>query len=71
MSEKPDLTKFQILVDDLIEHSKKDPELADGIKWLDKKAQEKGITFYDMIYEILFQYDVSQNAKKWLDDKNG
>lgn len=71
MSEESDLTKFQMLVDELIEFSKKDPELADGIKWLDEQAIKQGVTFYDKVYEILFQYDVSQNAKRWLDDKNG
>lgn len=71
MSEESDLTKFQMLVDELIEFSKKDPELADGIKWLDGQAIKQGVTFYDKVYEILFQYDVSQNAKRWLDDKNG
>ncbi len=71
MSEESDLTKFQMLVDELIEFSKKDPELADGIKWLDEQAIKQGVTFYDKVYEILFQYDVSQNAKKWLNDKNG
>lgn len=71
MSEESDLTKFQMLVDELIEFSKKDPELADGIKWLDEQAIKQGVTFYDKVYEILFQYDVSQNARKWLNDKNG
>ena len=68
--EKPDLTTFQQLVDDLVEYSKTDDELADGINWLDQQAQKQGVSFYDKVYEILFQYDVTQNAKRWLDGKS-
>ena len=68
--EKPDLTTFQQLVDELVEYSKKDDELADGIRWLDQQAQKQGVSFYDKVYEILFQYDVTQNAKRWLDGKS-
>ena len=30
------------MVDELVEFSAHDPELADGIKWLDGQAQKKG-----------------------------
>ena len=45
---------FRKMVDELVEFSTHDPELADGIKWLDSQAQKKGITFYDMVFEVLY-----------------
>ena len=44
---------FSKMVDELVEFSEYDPELADGIKWLDEQAQKKGITFYDMVFGVL------------------
>ena len=61
---------FHKMVDDLVEFSKYDPELADGIKWLDDQAQKKGISFYDMVFNILYQYDVNQKASEWLKGRN-
>ena len=46
-------TFFSKMVDELVAFSEYDPELADGIKWLDDQAQKKGITFYDMVFEVL------------------
>ena len=45
-------TFFSKMVDELVEFSEFDPELSDGIKWLDDQAQKKGITFYDMVFEV-------------------
>ena len=47
-----------------------DPELADGIKWLDSQAQKKGITFYDMVFEVLYSHDVNSKAQNWLKTRN-
>ena len=33
---------FKKMVDELVDFSEFDPELADGIKWLDVQAQKKG-----------------------------
>ena len=61
---------FTKMVDELIEFSEYDPELADGIKWLDTQAQKKGITFYDMVFEVLYKHDVNSKAKEWLNSRN-
>jgi len=58
------------MVDELIDFSEFDPELADGIKWLDTQAQEKGISFYDMVFEVLYRHDVDSKAKSWLSSRN-
>ena len=42
----------------------------DGIKWLDDQAQKKGITFYDMVFEVLYKHDVNSKAKEWLSTRN-
>jgi len=55
---------FSKMVDELVE------ELSDGIKWLDDQAQKKGITFYDMVFEVLYKHDVNSKAKEWLNTRN-
>lgn len=61
---------FSQMVDELVEFSEYDPELADGIKWLDDQAQKKGITFYDMVFEVLYKHDVNSKARDWLSTRN-
>ncbi len=61
---------FSKMVDELVEFSEHDPELADGIKWLDHQAQKKGITFYDMVFEVLYKHDVNTKAKDWISTRN-
>ena len=61
---------FSKMVDELVEFSEFDPELSDGIKWLDTQAQKKGITFYDMVFEVLYKHDVNSKAKDWLSTRN-
>ena len=41
-----------------------------GIKWLDIQAQKKGITFYDMVFEVLYTNDINSKAKTWLKTRN-
>lgn len=62
-------TSFTKMVDELVEYSEYDPELASGITWLDEQAQKKGKTFYEMVYQILYKHDVNAKAKKWLEGK--
>ncbi|HIA10211.1 MAG TPA: hypothetical protein EYN75_04195, partial [Candidatus Nitrosopelagicus sp.] len=62
-------TFFTNMVDELVEFSEHDPELSDGIKWLDRQAQKKGLSFYDMVFEILYKHDVNSKAKDWLNSR--
>jgi len=63
-------TFFTKMIDELVEFSEYDPELSDGIKWLDEQAQKKGLTFYDMVYQVLYRHDVNSKAKDWLNSRN-
>ena len=63
-------TFFTKMVDELVEFSEYDPELSDGLKWLDGEAQKKGLSFYDMVYEVLYKHDVNSKAKEWLNSRN-
>ena len=63
-------TFFTKMIDELVEFSEYDPELSDGIKWLDAQAQKKGLTFYDMVYQALYRHDVNSKAKDWLNSRN-
>ena len=57
-------TFFTKMVDELVEFSEHDPELSDGLKWLDGEAQKKGLSFYDMVYQVLYKHDVNSKAKE-------
>ena len=61
---------FTKMVDELVDFSQYDPELADGIKWLDEQARKRGISFYDMVFEVLYKHDVNKKARDWLHSKN-
>ena len=61
---------FTKMVDELVEFAEYDPELADGIKWLDSQAQKKGISFYDMVFDVLYKHDIDTKAKTWLHSSN-
>ncbi len=63
-------TFFTRMVDELVEFSEHDPELSDGLKWLDGEAQKKGLSFYDMVYQVLYKHDVNSKAKEWLNSRN-
>ena len=63
-------TFFTKMVDELVEFSEHDPELSDGLKWLDGEAQKKGLSFYDMVYDVLYKHDVNSKAKEWLNSRN-
>jgi hypothetical protein len=61
---------FTRMVDELVEFSDTDPELAEGIRWLDMQAQKKGISFYEMVFQVLYKHDINSRAKQWLDSRN-
>ena len=63
-------TFFTKMVDELVEFSEHDPELSDGLKWLDGEAQKKGLSFYAMVYQVLYKHDVNSKAKEWLNSRN-
>jgi len=63
-------TFFTDVVDEIVDFSEYDPELKDGIKWLDEQAQKKGITFYDMVFEVLYKHNTDEKAKDWLNSRN-
>lgn len=61
---------FTKMVDDLVEFSGSDPELAHGIRWLDNQAQKKGITFYDMVFEVLYKHGLDSSTTHWMSSKS-
>ncbi|MDA7939330.1 MAG: hypothetical protein MPI95_06100 [Nitrosopumilus sp.] len=61
---------FEQLVDELVGFSEHDPELADGIRWLDSQARRRGISFYDMVFEVLYRRDTGTMARDWFRTRN-
>ena len=66
-----DGTFFTRMVDELVEFAEHDPELKDCLQWVDSEAQKKGISFYDMVYQVLYRHDVNSKARDWLSGKHG
>ena len=60
---------FKKMVDNLVDFADHDPELKDGLRWVDAEAQKKGLSFYDMVYQILYKHDMAVRAKEWIDNK--
>ena len=71
ISDVPDeaQTFFHKMVDDLVDFSAFDDELAAGIRYLDEQAKKKGISFYDIVFQVLYKHDVNARAKQWLDTR--
>lgn len=63
-------TFFTKMVDELVEFSEYDRELSDGLKWLDGQAMKKGLTFYDMVFEVLYKHDIDSKAQNWVNSRN-
>ena len=61
---------FASLIDELVESADQDPELADGIRWLDEQARRRGVTIYDMAFEVLYRHDWSAGSGAWLRSRN-
>jgi len=61
---------FNSMVDELVEFAEYDQELFDGIQWIDMESRKRGITFYEMVFLILHNYDVDMKAKEWMDGRN-
>jgi len=61
---------FTEMVDDIVQKAQDDPELADAIKWLDEQARQKGVSFYDIIFEVLHEHEIKEKARKWMRDRN-
>ena len=61
---------FCNMVDHIVEYSNGDPELIDGLKWIDKQAYEENITFYQMMFNVLNSHDINERAKSWLESKD-
>ena len=66
---KQDSNFFRNMVDEMVYFSEHDPKLAEGLKWIDEESKKRGISFYDMVFHVLHEYDVSRSAGKWLKDK--
>jgi hypothetical protein len=60
---------FTKAVDDLILGSRNDTKLAQSIRWIDTQSQEKGISFYEMVYIIVNKQINKKRAQKWLKNK--
>ena len=61
---------FCRMVDDLVELSEFDDELAERIEIIDENAQKQNITFYDAVFEVLYKHDPHQTYAEWFNTRN-
>lgn len=61
---------FAAAVDELVGYAQHDAELAEGIRWIDEQARSRGITFYDMVFEVLYRHDIDSRARTWAQARN-
>lgn len=57
--------KFKDLLDDLVLYSESDIELAEGLKWIDREAARRQISFYQMGYLVMHKYEMDERAQTW------
>ena len=52
---------FNKMVDAVVMHAQEDPELQEGIAYLDQEATKQGISFYDMMYMVMIKHNKDDN----------
>lgn len=70
MIEENNHSFFTKMCDELVKIAEHDPELMDSVRFIDSKAQKKGVSFYDMVFETLYKHDINSKASKWLHSRN-
>ncbi|HEU4985337.1 MAG TPA: hypothetical protein VFT58_06825 [Nitrososphaera sp.] len=66
MASEADDENFIKVVDDLVVSAEGDPELAEGLKWIDMQSRKNGVTFYEMALLILKKHMAERRAKEWM-----
>jgi hypothetical protein len=61
--------QFTRIVDDLILASENDTGFKEVIQWVDMQSQEKGISFYEMVYTITDKQLTKKRAQQFLSEK--
>jgi len=70
MEDSPNTDFFKAMVDELVFLSETDPELKDGLKWLDEQAQKENFDIYDMVFKVLYRHDTNEQARDWLKNRS-
>lgn len=53
-------------VDDMVILAENDQELKDGLEWINMRAREENISFYEMAHRVMQQHMARQKARHWL-----
>ncbi len=61
--------KFVKIVDDLVVSAEHDPDLAEGLRWIDMQSRKNGVTFYEMALVILKKHMAERRAREWMKAK--
>ncbi|WP_148701440.1 hypothetical protein [Candidatus Nitrososphaera evergladensis] len=66
IASEADDENFMKIVDDLVVSAEGDPELAEGLKWIDMQSRRNGVTFYEMALIILKKHMAERRAREWM-----
>ena len=61
---------FKKMVDDLVLYSEYEPELAEGLRWLDQQARYEQLDIYQMVMKAMMINEAKSRARNWLRCKN-
>jgi hypothetical protein len=61
---------FKQQVDELVQSSDKDPHLKEALGWVDEQAKKHDVSFYEMIFHILYRYHMDNKARQWARERN-
>lgn len=65
-----DKSDFMDMVDKIVMMSDFDPELKEGLRYLDDKAKLTETSIYEVIYAVLGKWELEKRVKKWREAKN-
>ena len=58
---------FRKMIDDIVlDLAPHDPELVDGINWLDYQGRKEGLDFYQICKKIMSKHDAKDRANTWM-----
>lgn len=60
---------FIALIDEISLSTENNPELSEGLHWIDMESRKHGVSFYEMALMIMRKHMAERRAKDWLSGK--
>jgi len=59
---------FRNKVDCIVLGAQNDPVLKEGLKYIDEQAQHRGITFYEMMFFVVYMDVQKTSVREWFNN---